>query len=505
MKLIDNIFHYFGFVPDQSLVIVKEAEDPTNPIPIKDVGKSKASKILPPGGRSTEAPQQSSMINMFDKDKTLVEPGYQYEVIPLIRKLALSNQSVSQALQDIVNLANTGHKVTFDPGVKQDQVVAMREHLDTVIPNWHYGISGVDALVNKLFEQAMISGAVVTEMVPSINLTHIRRLHMPLPETIRFKYNKRTTTYEPYQVTKDPLKTKDPADGLTPLNINTFRYFAINGNTEIPYANPPYLPAIPPLHDQKEMLDNIKWIIQQMGVWGFLEVIVEYPEQNDGESDEKYINRCQAHIQASKERILSSMKDGIVVGGRDAEKDDPEHEFEFHSLAKSANGLSEPFGINELLVHQGLKHHPALSGKGSQGAQAFVTVIFTKLISELKNIQSAVKKVLEHTYELELRLRGYQFKKLQVIFNPSTIQDDLKFQQAIEIKIRNYRQLRMDGIISQDKYADALGYDKPHQQEPVVPFMPEKSTGDPNLDAEKKRVREKSKDASDRRVRDKNK
>lgn len=501
MSLIDTILNYWGLNRLEKPI----PEDNTNPLPIDTIVKTKPRAALPPGGRSTEPPQTSATLTtLFDDNKVLVEPGYQYEVIPLIRKLALSNQSVSQALQDIVNLANTGHKVFFDTGVKQEQVVEMRRHLDKVIPTWHYGISGADALVNKLFAQAMISGAVVTEIVPSNQLTHIRRLFMPLPETIRFKYNKRTTTYEPYQVSHDPLNRAIP-DGLVKLNINTFKYYAINGDTELPYANPPYLPALPPLHDQKEMLDNIKWIIQQMGVWGFLEVIAEYPEQEDGENDDAYVTRCQTHLEKSKARILSSMKDGIVVGGRRAGMDEPEHEFEFHSLAKSADGLSEPFNINELLVSQGLKHHPALSGKGSQGAQAFVTVIFTKLISELKNIQGAIKKTLEHAYELEFRLMGYQFKDLEVKFNPSTIQDDLKTQQAIEIKIRNARQKRMDGIITQDQYADELGYDKPASQEPVVPFMPEKTTGDPNLDAEKKKVREKSKDTSDKKVREKNK
>lgn len=134
-----------------------------------------------------------------------------------------------------------------------------------------------------------------------------------------------------------------------------------------------------------------------------------------------------------------------------------------------------------------------------------MTILFTKLISELKNIQTCVARTLQYIYEVELRLAGFKFDSLEVEFRASTVQDDLKFQQALEIKIRNLRQLRMDGLISQDTYADELGYEKPHQQNPVVPFAPDKSTGDPNLDAEKKRVREKSKDTSDRRSRDRDK
>lgn len=487
MSIYNDILQYIGF----------EKPDKTNPIPIKDIAEKKPKSKVPPA-RSSEGPSQPNYNYSFDNDETLVEPGYQFEIIPLIRKLALGNQSVSQALSNIVNLANTGHKIVFDSSVSLEQANEMREHINKVIPNWHYGVADANGLANKFFSQAMISGAVVCEIIPNNTLTGVRRLFMPLPETIRFKYNKRQLTYKPYQVSKDPLKANRP-DGLIPLNINAFRYYAINGDTELPYANPPYCPAVPPLHDQKTMLENIKWIIQQMGVVGFLELLADKPEQNDGESDEKYAGRLNGYLEQCKNSVVSSMRDGIVVGFKD------DHDFEFHSTAKNATGVGELFNMNELLVYSGLKQDPTLAGKGSGGAETFVTVVFTKLLAELKNVQAPVGKIFEHAYELEFRLRGYKFKSLKVVFNPSTVQDDLKFQQAKEIKIRNARQLRMDGVIDQDTYADEIGYDKPAQQEPVVPFAPEKSTGDPNLDAQKKAVREKSKDKSDRTVRDKNK
>lgn len=485
------------------------------PTPAEEV-KNPPKRTIKPIPRTTTPPyakeSTGGLLASLDKEMVLVEPGYQFEVIPLIRKLGLSNQSVSQALSNIVNLANTGHKIVFDSGVPLDKAIEMRRHIEKCIPKWHYGVSGSHGLSNKLFEQIMIAGAVCVEVVPNVDLTGVARFFMPLPETIRFKYNKTTETYEPYQLKqfnnyfdykKPGPRNPDPLDNLIKLNPNTFKYFAINGNTEIPYANPPYLPSLPPLHDQREMLDNIKWIIQQMGIWGFLEVLADLPDQEEGETDVAYANRCSAHLDNTRASILSGMKDGIVVGGKRGEE--KEHEFTFHSPSKNTGGLAEVFDLNELLVYSGLKQDPALSGKAGTGAQSFITVVFTKLLSELKNVQSAVKASLEHAYEMELRLRGYNFKYLEVVHNPSTLADDLKFQQAFEIKIRNYRQLVMDGIISQEQYADAVGYDQPYKDEPVVPYAPDKTTGDPNLDAEKKRVREKSKDVSDRRVRDKNK
>jgi hypothetical protein len=108
---------------------------------------------------------------------------------------------------------------------------------------------------------------------------------------------------------------------------------------------------------------------------------------------------------------------------------------------------------------------------------------------------------LEFGYSLHLRLKGYHFKDLSVVFNPSTITDDLKIQQAEEYKIRNSRVLYADGIIPLTEYANRHGFDKPDQEEPRAPIDPDGALAK----EEQRRDREADKDASDRKVRDKNK
>jgi hypothetical protein len=451
-----------------------------------------------PTSRTSDTPGDEYQLYNFDSDKYLVEPGFQFELIPLIRKLSIGNQSVSQALGNIVNLANTGQKLKFNSGVSPELAQKMKDHLEEKVKTWHYGIPGAHGLANKLFAQAMISGATSTETILNLRMTGIYRITLPLPESIRFVYNKATITYEPHQKVKGLTGLKD--FGLKKLNVNSFNYVAINGDTESPYGNPPYLPSLGPLEDQKIMLQNIKFIISQVGVIGFLEMMVTKPEKNDMESETMYMARLDKYINECKQNITTSMRDGVVVGYSE------EHEFEFHSTSKNAAGVSELFNQNELLVFSGLKQDAALSGKGHSGAESAISIIFTKLLSELKNIQICVATQLKFFYEMELRLAGFDFKSLEVEFNPSTIQDDLKMNQSQEIKIRNLRQQRMDGIITQDQYAQALGHEKAAQQEPVVPFAPVKEgSGDPAADAQSKAAREKKKDASDRQVRSKNK
>lgn len=477
---------------------------PTDKMVIPDVNAKPSTTQIKPPRRSTEPPQARAHLVPLEENEYVVEPGYQLKVLPKIRRLVYSNQDVAQALHNIVTLANTGHKITFDPGVKQKDAIRMREHIINVAPSWHYGVADINALVNKFFSQILISGAICTEFVPNNALTGISRVFLPLPETIRFKYNKAKQSYKAYQQVLDGrfISVKDQ---LKELNPNTFRYYGTNGDTEIPYAYPPYLPAIPALDDQNTIWENIKWIIQQMGAWGFLEVIATVPSISDGENELQYAQKVEAHLKGVRDNILSGMRDGVVVGSKQDHTDEKDHEFKFHSISKSAAGLTDVVNLNELKVSAGLKQDPMLTGKSNGGKETSATILFTKLLAEQVNVQANVKKVLEDLYTLELRLRGYNFKYIKVKFNPSTILDDLKNQQAQEIKIRNARQLVMDGIISQDQYADIMGYDEAYQQKPVVPYQPVKSTGDPNLDAEKKRVREKSKDVSDRRVRDKNK
>jgi hypothetical protein len=107
-------------------------------------------------------------------------------------------------------------------------------------------------------------------------------------------------------------------------------------------------------------------------------------------------------------------------------------------------------------------------GRAYSSSETQITVVFIKMISELKNIQNLIKGMLEFGYSLELELAGFNFESLEVKFNRSTIQDDLKFQQAEEIKIRNTKDKLVLGIISQDMAADELGYEKPSSAKPMV-------------------------------------
>ena len=98
-----------------------------------------------------------------------------------------------------------------------------------------------------------------------------------------------------------------------------------------------------------------------------------------------------------------------------------------------------------------------------------------------------------------MRLAGFNNKGCKVLFGTSTISDELKVQQGVEIKLRNLTTLYQQGIISQKDYAREAGYDEPAEAEPRLNPMDDI---DENIKDSK---READKDKSDRKGRDKKK
>lgn len=450
-----------------------------------------------PRSRSTveEGNGKPSYNSILRKSVKFVGPNHNMDYIPVIRKLAMSNPDVGLALFDAVALTNTGFRLKFDPGVKADQVDKMRTHIEKKALTWGYGGTGLHELVNKFIRQAYISGAISHEWVVDGRRRGIKDLKIVNPETITFAWTK--GEWVPYQRVKaDGINEKER---LVRLNKYTFKYLGLNNDSNIPYGVPPYLNAMDSLARQLSMNENVDYVLDQLGVLGFLETLVEKPQRKSGEDDVVYTKRLQSLLATTKENTLGGFKKGMVTGFKG------DHEFNFHSTTKEVAGVEPIIKTNEVQVANGLKMSPVFLGVPISGSESGMSVTFTKMLAQLTNTQNAVAASLKYGLALELRLAGFNFKYLEVEFNPSTITDDLKMQQGTEIKIRNQRQLRMDGIIGQEQYAEALGYEKPYQAEPVVPFDQQVGGKGPSDEEADRKKKEADSDKSDRKSRDKGK
>ena len=279
------------------------------------------------------------------------------------------------------------------------------------------------------------------------------------------------------------------------LNEATYKYFALINDTDEPYGIPPYLTALEALGTQKDMTTNINHVMKQLGLLGYLEAKVEKPEQLANESVSNFEQRLDSLLIKTKQNIQNGFMDGVVVGYKD------DHEFDFHSTSKNLSGVSEIFNQNERQVANGLKTSPNFLGLPGGGTETNMGIVFTKMLSQLKSVQNIVGANLAAGYELELLMAGFNPKNINIKWRASTITDDLKMQQSFEIKQRVAHLLTVDGIISQDKYADIMGYEKPYKKEPIVPYKDQAGGGskDPEQDKKDGEVKKKS----ERKQRDK--
>jgi len=393
-----------------------------------------------------------------------VKPSFIFEYIPVIRKLAAVNQNVGLVLNDLVQLTNTGHRIVFDKSVPADQVDAMRRHLQNSSKMWMDGVDGINGIINKMISQIYIGGALFNEWVVKDDLTGVKHLAMVNPETARWSFNQRSRRYDLYQLVKNTYAIDDKVSPQKLVKLNPYytKYFALNGDTQIPYGIPPFLTALEDLATQKSMMKNIDFIVGQVGLMGFLEFLMEKPGMITGENEDQYQARLTTLLAESKKNLKDGVKDGVMVGFKE------DHEYKFNSTTKSVGGLTEVFGLNQTLVANGLKQPPAFLGADSSGSETHINIIFTKMLSQLNNVQNLIKSNLEFGFKLELQLAGFKFDYLTLEFLPSTITDDLKIQQSREIKLRNLAVLYDQGIISQETFADEAGYEKADQAEPRV-------------------------------------
>ena len=414
--------------------------------------------ISPPGSRTSHINEGKNPVKLLQKKLAFVTPQYNTEAIPIIRKLAKVNEDMALALLDIVQLTNTGHQIRFDQSMDAEVQDKMRKHLAKRSATWMDGVSGIDGIVNKLIAQVWVGGAISAEMVPTMNLRGISTIGMVNPEEIRFAI--KNGRYVPYQLTKY-WRNINEQKGYIKLNEDTYKYYALITDEEIPYGIPPFLSAINTIAAQDKMEANIEAVLELLGVLGFLQVGIEKPDQHGDESETAYQTRLKSLLNETKDNVLEGFKDGISVGYKE------DHEYEFHSTTANIQGTDVLLGHVNQKVANSLKTHAAFLGGGGK-TETHLSIVFTKMLSQLSNVQRLVSHFLCQAYEMELRLAGFRPQGLKVEFKPSTFTDDLKYQQSQEIKIRNLQAKYDQGIINQDQFAEECGYDRADQEEPRV-------------------------------------
>ena len=432
----------------------------------------------------------STNLVLTDFVKT-VKPSFRVEIIKLIRDLYKVNPDVGKALQDMFQLTNTGHRVEF-PNNTDKEADMMRDHLSESTKRWSNCMAGIDGYVNKMAVQLLVSGALSIEGVPNSKLDGLSTIVFVKPDNIVFR-RENDGVYQPYQKN---LNQTDPDKAFIKLNTRTYKYVGYMNDTDEPYGIPPFMSALDSLKTQSDMKVNLKHIMENAGMLGFMEALMEKPDIQPNENVPKYQARLDRELKKMKLRLKEGMKDGLVVGYKD------DHEFKLNSTTKDMANLDVPWTMNQQSVANGLGINSSIIGVTTANTEGGAGVSLSTLLAQLKNIQRTIGYVLEFLYNLELTLAGFNPKGITITWYPATVSDDVKIQQANQYKVQNLNALYRDGIISLQQYAQAMGYDTPDQDEPRVPIDKQVGNGKQLIDGD---ADKNTKNKSARRQRDKSK
>lgn len=406
-----------------------------------------SARRYPPGGRSS-------------RDDRALTPGVQsslltqraspidFEMLRKLKRLWLFHPEFSQAIANVVALANTGHQLTIEASSEAIAERALTRLNETAQEVYKHG-AGIDGLINAELTQLAWSGALSSEDVINLPARRVEKVVLVPVQKIRFKYNKESGEWDPFQ----KVRTGGNAEGLIPLHPRTYHYSAIETIEDSPYAKPPSTAAVGAITDlQSEVINNLKYIVQKFSILGLVSAMVRRLPQKPNETEQEYNARSADFLETVKDSLSGNFNQGLLVSFDNVK-------FASESVTASGTGFYDIYRTISETVMSGLRQQPAFFGRTDSTTETYADVVYQLLLSQAKSFQRIVSKRREETYRLDLRLAGIPFKGLSLNFNKAFSRNRLADAQADQTEQAIILERARAGIISADQAAQALGYD----------------------------------------------
>tara|TARA_R110000851_G_scaffold1514_7_gene5645 strand:- start:674 stop:3100 length:2427 start_codon:yes stop_codon:yes gene_type:complete len=401
---------------------------------------------------------------------TTIQPDIPFKYLEVLQTLASVNPDISYAVENIVQLGNTPYVIDFGDSVSDSEADKMRKVIRDGAKQWYGSINSRSVLVANMLDQLVVNGCLSFESVILQDLTGIDKVVLPNPKHIEFMYDNETLSFEPYQrVSTGIISNSQLIDGdLIKLNTNTYKYFPLRNRSEKPYGIPPFLSAIDMTTTENDVLDNFKQVAKNIGVLGFMSVMVNRPNREkskDGEwmeTDAEFNQRCVNYLNTV---IRPEAEKGFNTGMIAGFKQDLEITHQSNN-STNINGAEKFLKELTVIKHAGLKQDPILLGRPFNTSEALGRVILDKFASQVTSYQDIVACGLAELFKLELVLKGFPVMDLSVVFDKPNVKDEKTSEEAQKLKIENGILKYNQGIISQTQLANELDYDTPAQDKP---------------------------------------
>ena len=416
----------------------------------------------PVGSGRTSQPSELNLLSVINGEYALIAPKYPRQLLETLSHLAFWNYDISNAVFNIATMANTKFRYKFPDTTSESEAKKMREYLNLSHKKYYKG--GIHSLISDLLTQVTVKGAISAEIVVNQKLNGIDRIVLVNVNQIQFYYSATSGRFIPYQTltgtTQWGASVQQQQEnailpiGMIELNQTTYQYLPLQLFDDSPYGVPPLASALENIEIDIFYTKNARHAAKKLGTIGFMQVLLTPPLIKQGEGDEEYYNRCLNYINVSRAEIEKGVAQGISIGFKE------QHEFKLQPTISDASGARELIELNDTKISTGLKQDGMLAGRPAQSiSEATAKVILSKLSMQLGSFQMLVANFLAETSRIDLVLAGFGNVPIEIEFDQANVTDDLKTEQARQLKILNAINLRDQNIINQQTTANILGFD----------------------------------------------
>lgn len=251
----------------------------------------------------------------------LVDPRFPRSALIAIEKAVFTNPILSQIHNLVINLANTGHTVEVEKEELKVEIDRLAEALN------------MDALVNTLFSQIILYGAISAEIIVTDKVDGISKIVRVHPSTIYFFYNEENDIFEPCQIVSD--KT-------IKLNPHTYLYIPLLTIDGSPYGIPPMLSSLSLLDTTEALISEIQGLAKKLGLIGFLDISFPPIPRSPAETEAEYQERARKFLQDTAQDIAENISKGILLHFEGTQ-------IEFKELSSNTAGLKDLLATMEKL------------------------------------------------------------------------------------------------------------------------------------------------------------